>query len=565
MRRLATARISASLILVSLVSLACQALPAPDGAGAQGSAGQEFRFNLGGEPPGLDPQYAAWDNSISVLVQLFDALLRFDDQLRPAPGLAREVPSLANGGISADGRTYTFKLREEARWSDGQPVRAEDFVYGLRRLFDPDRGAEYASFYFDVVGAKAFFTARGTREQPRQPSESELRQLQQEIGARAIDEHTLEVQLTEPRPTFLHLAALWPMYPVRQDVVERYGDRWTEAGNLVSNGPFRLAEWAHQDRIVLVPNEHYGGTKPRLQRITFRMVTDANADFAAYLNGEVDAVRVPPANVSQVLNNDQYKAELKRAPRLVTYAYQFNVKRPPFDRKEVRLAFSQAINREVFISQVQRGVGKPAYSWIPPGMPGYREDLGKDVGKFDPAAARRLLAEAGHPNGAGLPPISFQYSNTGPNGLRAQFLQGQLKENLGVEIALEPMEPSSFSRLVNANQHQFALFGWGADYPDPDNWLPEIFGTGAGNNHTQYANPTLDELMRRAAQEPDERRRLELWGQAQEIVVRDAPLIFLVHDEAFVLIKPYVQGVKLAPLDGSLPGRESLREVWIAR
>jgi oligopeptide transport system substrate-binding protein len=199
-------------------------------------------------------------------------------------------------------------------------------------------------------------------------------------------------------------------------------------------------------------------------------------------------------------------------------------------------------------------------------MAGYQEDLGKDVNRFDPAAARRLLADAGYPDGRGLPAITFQYANTGSNPLRAQFLQGQLKDNLGVDIALEPMEPSSFSRLVNAHQHQFAFFGWTADYPDPDNWLPELFGTEAGNNRTQYSNPQLDDLMMRAAAEPDENRRLQLWNQAQEIVVKDVPMIFLIHDEMFALYKPYVQGMKFTAMDSAaLPGKDFLNEAWLAK
>lgn len=562
------------LVLFALIVglLACQGpgSPQPAGGGPPGgdelAASQEFRFNLGGEPPGLDPQYVGWDSSVSVLWQLFEGLLSFDENLKLVTAGAREVPSVANGGISSDGKTYTFRLRDDVKWSDGQPVTARDFVYGIRRLFDPDRGAQYASFYFDIVGGKAYFTAKGTREQPRTVSESELRALRDRVGARALDDYTLRVELVEPRPTFLQLAALWPMYPIRQDVVEKHGDSWTEAGNLISNGPFKMAEWVHRDHITLVPNEHYYREKPSLTKITLRMITDANADFASYLNGEVEGVRVPLLNVQQVLSDERLRSELRRVPKLTTRGYQFNVKRPPFDKKAVRQAFSQAIDREVFIRQVQRGVGKPAYSWVPPGMPGHQEHLGKEVNKFDPATARRLLAEAGYPEGRGLPPITFQYANTGGNPLAAQFLQGQLKEHLGVEITLDPMEPASFSRLVNAYQHHFALMGWIADYPDPDNWLPELFGTGSGNNHSQYSNPQLDDLMRRATLELDEARRLQMWNQAQEMLVNDVPMIFLVHEESLLLYKPYVRGLTLTPMDGSaLPGRDFMRQVWLAK
>jgi oligopeptide transport system substrate-binding protein len=561
------------LFAAIIVTVGCQG-PGPGPASSGGQPGpqsspaseQVFRFNLASEPPGLDPQYASWDASVSVLQSVFDGLLEFNEELRPTPSVAREVPSLDNGGISADGKTYTFKLRTDYRWTDGQPVTAKDFVYAVRRLFDPDKGAQYADLYFSIVGAEEYFTARGTRDAPKTVSDAELQALRDRVGVRAIDDQTLEIRLKEPRASFVDLAALWLLFPIREDVVQQHGDRWTDASNMVSNGPFRMAEWTPNVQIVLVPNPHFPGPeRPRLTRIVLRVITDSNAEYAAYQNGELDGARIPTALTAQALGDERLRAEVHRGPRLSTFAYQFNMKRPPFDRREVRQAFSMAINREAFINQVRQGIGKPAYSWIPPGMAGHQPDLGKDVNRFDPAAARRLLAEAGYPEGRGLPPISFQYANTRDNPLRAQFLQGQLRENLGVDISLEPMETASFSRFVSANQHHLANVGWNADYPDTDNWLPTIFGTGAGNNHTQYSNPQIDELMARAMADPDEGRRLALWAQAQETIVRDVPMIFLFVDESFYLFKPYVQGIKLTGMDGSsLPSRLFMHRVWIA-
>ncbi|MEA2639806.1 MAG: oligopeptide transport system substrate-binding protein [Chloroflexota bacterium] len=566
-------------LLLSMLLVACQSpasRPAPSGTAPSPSgdqpaspnlaARQEFTFNIGAEPPGLDPQYTEWDQAIAVLLSTFDGLLRFDPDLHVRPAIAREDPSLSNGDISADGLTYTFKLRNDVKWSDGKPLTAQDFDYGIRRLFDPDKGSQYASFYFVVAGGEEYFTARGTKDQPKNPSDAELQALRSAIGVKAVDDYTLQIQLKAPRASFLELAALWPMDPIRADVVQQFGDRWIEGGNMVSTGAFKLAEWVHNDHLTLVPNDFYYGDKAKLQKLTLRIVTDSSADYAAYLNGEVDGVRVPLANIQQAQTDDTLRAQLKRAPRLTTYAFQFNNRRAPFDNKLVRQAFSQAVDREVFIQQVQRGVGQAAYSWVPPRMPGYQPDLGRDVNKFDPTAAKRLLADAGYPNGSGLPPISFQYASTGDNPTRAQFLQAQLKDNLGVDLTLEPMETASFSRLVNANQHQFAFVGWGADYPDPDNWLPEIFGTTGGNNHTQYSNPQLDQIMRQAISEPDENRRLQLWNQAQAGIVQDVPMIFLVYTETFILMKPYVQGLVLTGMDGTaLPGRHFTNQLYISQ
>lgn len=564
--------IAGPLIALALLVAACQ----PSVPGAQQPASQppsqdlaavqEFRFNLGSQPPTLDPQYSNFDASVSVLLQLFDGLLEFDEQLKPRPAVAREIPTLDNGGISRDAKTYTFRLRNDVKWSDGQPLTAKDFDYGIRRLFDPDKGAPYASFYYGIVGGKDYFSAKGTRDEPKTISEAELSALRQRVGVRAVDDFTLEVQLVEPRASFLQLAALWPMYPIRQDMVERHSDRWTDAGNLIGNGPFRMTEHVANDHITLVANEHFYGPKPKLTKISLRVVADANADYAAYLNGEVDAVRVPVPNLPVVRSDPELSKQLVNAPRLSTFALQFNNKMAPFDNQKVRQAFSQGFDREILVRNVEQGTSKPAYSWIPPGMPGHQPDLGKDVNKFDPAAGKRLLAEAGYPDGRGLPSVTLQYSNTSDNALRAQFFQAQFKENLGIDLILEPMESAAYSRLFTNNQHHIGLTGWGADYPDADNWLPDIFGTGAGSNHTQYSNPQVDDIMRRAIAEPEEGRRMQLWAQAQEMIVKDVPLAPFSHRDTVILVKPYVKGLKLTGLDGTtLPGRHFINDLWMAK
>jgi oligopeptide transport system substrate-binding protein len=527
---------------------------------------QEYRFNLGSQPNTLDPQKSNFDASVSVLLQLYDGLLEFNDQLQLVPAVAREVPTLDNGGISRDAKTITFKLRNDVKWSDGQPVTARDFDYAIRRLLEPDTASPYASFYFHLVGAKELASAKGTRDEPKTPSDADLQALRSRIGVRVVDDYTLELQLTEPRASIMQLAALWPIYPVRRDAIDRFAERWTDPGNLISNGPFRLTEHVQNDHLTLEPNQHFYGTKPRLTRITLRVITDNNAAFAAYRNDELDAVVVPLATVDAVKGDSQLNTQLTVAPRLSTFALQWNHKRPPWDNQRVRQAFSQAIDRDTYNRAVEKGIGRPAYSWIPPGMPGHQPELGKDVNKFDPATARRLLADAGFPNGAGLPAVSLQYASTGDNNLRAQFFQAQFKENLGVDITLEPMESAAYSRFFTANQHHVGLSGWNADYPDADNWLPDLFATGSTSNHTEYSNPQLDDLMRRAFAEPDAARRSQLWSQAQETVIKDVALAPFHHRDNALLIKPWVKGLRLTGLDGtSLPGRHFIPEISIAR
>ncbi|MBI4496538.1 MAG: peptide ABC transporter substrate-binding protein [Chloroflexi bacterium] len=524
----------------------------------------ELRVNLSGEPPTLDPNRASFAASVTVLQQLFDGLLTFQPDMTLAPAVAKEIPSLQNGGISKDLLTYTFKLRTDVKWSDGKPVTARDFEYSIKRMLDPKLAADYASTYYDIKGAQAYNTALGTEAAPKQGDDATLARLRDAIAVKATDDHTLVIELAQPRPTFLQLMALWPVYPLRKDVIEAKGDeKWTEAGNLIGNGPFQLSEWVHQDHITLVPNPQYYGEQPKLAKITLFMVTDANADYAAYRNDERDMTEVPLPVVKQVLANPEQRKELIRFSELVTFAYLFNTKRAPFDNPKVRLAFSKAINREAFVDKVSSGVGKPAYSWVPPGMPGYDEKLGKDLHAFDPAKAKQLLAEAGFADVSKLPPVAFQYANAGANPIRAEFFQSQIKENLGIEVKLEPMEPASFSKAVNAKQFQIAFYGWGADYPDPDNWLPDIFGTEGSQNAGQYSNPRFDAAVKQAMAEPDNAKRLQLWGEAQKIMIEDAPIIPLIYRERFWLAKPSVKGLVTTPKDARIPGDKFLKKVWL--
>lgn len=525
---------------------------------------QELRVNLAGEPSTIDPNRASWSNERAVIDMVFEELLKFDlKTLELRPAVAKEIPSTANGGISADGKTYTFKLRTDAKWSDGQPVKAKDFEYSVKRMLDPALAAEYASFYYGIAGAEEYNTSK-------EKDAAKLKALKDAVGVKATADDTVVFTLKQPRASFLQLTALWPAAPVREDIVSKSPadkpDQWTQnPKTYVGNGPFKITEWVHQDHITFVPNENYVGTKPKLTKVTYLMVTDQQANYAAYLNGERELAPVPTALTKQVLADPKLSKELVRANVLTTFALQFNNKMKPFDNVKVRQAFSTALDREAFIDKVRSGVGKPAYSWIPPGMPGHQPNLGQQY-KLDAAKAKALLAEAGFPNGQGLPKITFDYANTGNNPVIAQFVQEQIKQNLGIEITLQPREPKAHSEAVNKEQYMWAFYGWGADYPDPDNWLPELFGTDAGNNHTAYSNPEVDKLMKAALSETDTAKRMQMWAQAQERIVSEAPVVFMFYNELFFLQKPYVKDIEYSAMtSNTASGFESYNKVWLAK
>ncbi len=512
-------------------------------------------MNLAGEPNNIDPNRASWSSERTIIMQVFEGLLGFKQDLSLVAAVAREIPSVANKGISADGKTYTFKLKDNVTWSDGKKVTAKDFEYSIKRLFDPDLAAEYTSFYFDIVGGEACYSA-GDKDAATKA------QLKNAIGVKALNDTTLEIKLNQPRPTFLQLMALWPVYPIREDIVSQHGDKWTEPPNYIGNGPFIMTEWVHQDHITMKANPKYWGTKPKLAEINFRMITDANAALAAYRNNELDISGVPVGTEKATMADPVLGTQIVRYAELVTFGPQFNVTVPPFDNKLVRQAIATAIDREAFVNKVRNGVGKPAYSWIPPGMPGYDPELGKQY-QFNPTKAKQLLTQAGYPDPTKLPVMKYQYADTASNTLIAQFLQGQLKDNLGITLTLEPTEPKAFSAMVNAEKHTWAWFGWGADYPDPDNWLPDIYGTGGGVNHTLYSSAEFDRIAALAKSELDNNKRLDLWAQAHKIVVEDVPVAFMFYRERFVLVKPSIKGsLKTTGMDGTVAGDMFFHDVF---
>ncbi|AGG06599.1 peptide ABC transporter substrate-binding protein [Dehalococcoides mccartyi] len=550
--------LAALLIIVPIVFSGCTSDDNDDdGDDGTVTTPQVFRVNLAGEPNTIDPNKASWATERSVIMLLFVGLLDFNSDLSLKAACAQEIPTVANGGISADGLTYTFKVKSNVTWSDGSKVTAHDFEYSIKRMLDPDTAAEYASFYFDIVGAAAFNAAASADAATKTA-------LRNAVGVTAVDDTSLRITLAQTRPTFLSIMALWPTSPVKESVITAKGNLWTEAGNLIGNGPYTLKEWVHQDHMTFTLNTNYWDTKPTLTEIKYLMILDATQELSAYKNGELDMARVPVGTETATLADPVYGKQVVRNNDLTTFAFQFNVNKAPFDNLLVREAMSCAIDRVAFVEQVRGGVGTPAYSWIPPGMPGYDADLGKDFA-FNVTKAKQLLADAGYPNGVGMPELKFQYADTASNRTIAQFLQAQLKTNLNLDLTLEPMEPAAFSAFVNSEQHTWAWFGWGADYPDPDNWLPDLFGTGGGNNHTGYSNPAFDTLARQAMMELDNTLRLQMWAQAQEIVMADMPIVTMFYRERFYVVQPYVKGLEPTGMDGGIMGDTSLVNVSIVK
>lgn len=538
----------ALLTALILVMAAC----GQGGGDEESSVPQVFRARIAGDPETLDPQKGGFATDISIMRQLFRGLVSFDENLNVVAAAAKEVPSVENAGISDDGLTYSFELRDGLMWSDGSPLTAYDWEYSLKRFFDPTLGGNqyYQTLYYDIEGAMDYHTALGTPDEPRTPAESELASLREAVAVDAVDDHTLQIKLLDESNTFLYLMALWPGYPVKNEAITGNGDAWIEAGNLVSNGPFMLTQWAHDQRLLLERNPYYWGPKPGLERLELLVIPDETAAYQAYQNGEIDATVAPPAQLQSLKTNAEFHAEAE----LSTFGVLFNNAKAPFDDPAVRKAFARAIDRQAYVDLVAQGFGMPTSGWIPPGIAGFDPEAGQGI-SFDADAARGLLAEAGYPEGQGLPTVTLTTVSEDIGRLSAEFVQGQLKQNLGVNVEIEVLDPPSFQMRFGSGEYQMSFIGWNGDYPHPENWIRELFQTGASANMAGYSNTSVDGLIDQAVAEKDPVTAADLYKQAQSIILdEDGALAPIYHAIAAFLVKPYVRGLVFTATDGEIKG-----------
>jgi oligopeptide transport system substrate-binding protein len=335
---------------------------------------------------------------------------------------------------------------------------------------------------------------------------------------------------------------------MRRDLIELHGPAWTEPGKLIGNGPFVLTAFSPTEKIELRQNEQYqGADQPTLVQITYRIIEDDSLALTAYDNNEVDMTAIPVAAAP----DRQGDPDQVRYAQLETYAVHYNTLAAPFDNPLVRQAFSRAIDRDAYVRLVQNGVGAPALGWLPPGMPGANAAIG-EAQDFDPDSAKALLADA-YPDGEEFPDVTFTIADTQANRLTSQFIQEQLRQNLGIDIEIETLDEALYDERFIHGDFQMAWQSWFADYADPENWLPEYFGTDGGFNILGYSNPTVDGLFAQAATELDQTARLSLYDQAHAVVIADQPVTPIYYPERNYLVRAEFEGLTTTALDAE-PG-----------
>ncbi|SDU25554.1 oligopeptide transport system substrate-binding protein [Verrucomicrobium sp. GAS474] len=480
------------------------------------------------EPSSIDPHMTQWDMDGKITAALFEGLTDVDSTtLQPIPATA------SSWEISPDGLTYTFHLRPEAKWSNGDPLTAYDFLYAARRILSPNLGSEAARHHFMVHNAQAYNLGKITDFS--------------QVGYEVPDAHTFRLHLDYPVPYLLYLMSGDPWYPIHQKTIEKFGaidqrdTAWTLPGNLVGNGAFTLKKWKVNDVIEVVKNPYYwDAAQVRLNAIRFFPIGSQDSEERAFRSGQIHVTFSMP--LSKI---DGYRAHhpefFQNGPILVSYFYQFNVDRKPFDKVEVRRALALAIDRESIVKEVMRGGQVPAYRLTPPGMGAYDVDDSGPMFSADLAEAKRLLAAAGYPDGKGFPKVELLYNTSEGHRRIAEAIQQMWKKNLGIDVTLYNQEAKVYYETLQKKDYQVARMGWGGGYFDPTAFL-DIMRGDAENNHTGWANPRYDGLMEQAKRTADARARLVLLKQAEHLLMDEMPLMPIYFYTKPLLVRPEVQG-----------------------
>jgi oligopeptide transport system substrate-binding protein len=483
-----------------------------------------LHWGNGTEPQSLDPHIATGVPEHHIISSLMEGLVYKDGEtLEPRPGVAK------SWDISADGRVYTFYLRQDARWSNGDLHNAHDYVWSWWRALQPALGNLYAYMYFPIANAKAYY-------------DGEINDFSQ-VGVKALDDYVLQVTLTEPIPYFLQLLDHYSTYPVHRATVEKFGTadqrgtRWTFEGNIVGNGAFQLKEWKINRRITVERNPHYWNAENvRLNQVVFYPTENVTTEERMFRAGQLHYSGIPSDKIQAYSQSDD--PSLRIQPYLGVYFYRLNVDKPQLSDKRVRRALGMTINRDQLVSQITKGGQIPAYAITPPGTMGYYPE--SDLA-FDPEGAKKLLAEAGYPNGEGFPTTEILYNTSEGHRKIAVALQQMWKKHLNIDVILLNQEWKVYLDTVSNHHYEIARAGWIGDYVDPNNFL-DMFLCNGGNNRTHWCNPKYDQIiLQQVPKAQTHQQRLELFQQAENILLDEMPVIPIYIYTSNNLVHPTVK------------------------
>lgn len=493
------------------------------------------RLISGGEPGSLHPALSQGTHESIILDHVFEGLMKRDENSEIVYGMAESHT------VSEDGLTYTFKIRPDAKWSNGDPVTAMDFEVSWKYALDPATGSNYAFQLYYLEGAEEYNTGKGSVDA---------------VGVKALDDTTLEVKLKLPTTYFLQLCAFYTYYPVNAKLQEEQGSEWSHNGDtFVSNGPFSVKAWNHDESVELVRNEgYYNKEAVKLDGVTFYISEDLNTQWQMYQNDEIDINYDLPADVLGQLNA-QNDPELQIVPELASYFYRFNTTEKPFNNAKVRKALTMAIDRQMIVDEVTQGGQIPAYAVVPGNIPDavanmqdetvdFR-DNGGDFFKEDVAEAQKLLAEGLAEEGMTSLDFTIVYNTSENHKKVAEAIQQMWNENLGVNVSLENVEMKVKVDREHKLDYQVSRAGWIGDYIDPNTFL-DMFTSWNGQNDTGWKSDQYDALIIKASEEIDPQVRMGYLHEAEALLMEDMPIMPIYYYTRGITTKPYLTGVTKA-------------------
>jgi ABC-type oligopeptide transport system substrate-binding subunit len=467
----------------------------------------------------LDPAQGPDANTAQVASMIYSGLVKSDVNLNV-------VPDQATWDVSADNKVYTFHIKPGITFSDGTPVTAQTYVYTLTRALLPSINSPIAPFFeSNIVGAMDVNSKKTTTL----------------AGVKALDDQTLQITLTQPTPYFLEEATNFLYFPLNKTIIDQYGQTdWPNhvAGSGVGTGPFMVKEWDHKVKMVLVPNPHYYGAKTKLTEVDMFFVNDLRTAYEAYQAKQYDFIW-------NITPNDQQAAKgtpgFVRKSLLQSDLLFFNNKMPPFNSAAVRQAFAYAIDKPLLVRAIFKDAVVAAPTIIPPGMPGYQP--GYAGIPFDKAKAKSLLQSV-YPDVSKVPPITFSYPNSQVTPAESATLQQMWQNALGITVNLRPVDLTAYNTQTTNHQIQFGFTQWGADFPDPYDWLALNLLSNASNNNGEWSNPTFDQTIQQAEQSSGD-ARIKLYNQAEQIAIQDVGWLPLDHEAMAAIIPSWLHGVVL--------------------
>ncbi|MDQ2652108.1 MAG: peptide ABC transporter substrate-binding protein [Chloroflexota bacterium] len=503
-------------------------------------------------PDVVDPQKSSFTSEITILALLYEGLTRLDDQQQTVPAAAESWE------YNEDATQITFKLRPDLKYSDGSALTAENFRYAIERTCDPVTAGEYQSILFDIAGCAEFAgLALDENGEAREYTPEEYEAARAALGATAVDDQTLQIDMVRPVPYMHTLAYTWVFFPVKAEIVAKDPDNWWKsAENHIGNGPFKVSSIAEDQEWTFEASDNYWQGRPKLDGIDYVYVDDSSVALEAYRAGDLDIVSIQPPQIPEVEADPDLSAALVSYASASTYNLAMNLAQEPFNDPKVREAFAYAMDRETLCIELRAGDCTPALSWVPPGVAGAIET---DAFAFDPEAARQALVDSSYGGPENLPEIKLYYnSDTSGRGEQVEWVAGQIRDVLGVEVTIEPTDGTTLTALrKDSTTHPQLLFvgGWIQDYPDPQNWL-SVYWTCAATfaERVGYCNEEFDKLIEQGDTTVDPAERLKFYEQAGEILVQDQPGPFLYNLTQKFVVNPAVTGYTPTASEVEWPG-----------